>query len=91
MLSDATLGSLVRLIGYAPAQMVTRLLTIVGYMIALPALFSVFALSALDAALARRQGSDDHRGAVETDCSRRLTTTSQRVDSGRRRVVTNAP
>src|SRR6476660_5469417 len=32
------------------------------------------------AALARRQGSDGHRGTVATDCSRRLTTASPRVD-----------
>ena len=32
------------------------------------------------AALARQPGSDGHRGAVATDCSRRLTTASPRVD-----------
>jgi hypothetical protein len=52
MLSDATLGALVSSIGYAPAQIVTRLLAVAGYALALSALFRVFALSALDAALA---------------------------------------
>jgi hypothetical protein len=52
MLSDATLGTVVSTIGYAPAQIVTRLLAVAGYALALSALFRVFALSALDAALA---------------------------------------
>jgi hypothetical protein len=52
MLSDATLGFLVSSIGYAGAQVVTRLLAVVGYSLALPPLFAVFGLSALDAALA---------------------------------------
>jgi hypothetical protein len=52
MLSDATLGTLVSTIGYAPTQMVTRLLAAAGYALALTALFQVFELSALDAALA---------------------------------------
>ena len=51
MLSDATLGALVSAIGYTPAQIVTRLLTVAGYVLVLPPLFSVFALSALDAAV----------------------------------------
>src|SRR5215469_1959232 len=52
MLSDATLGILVSSIGYTPTQIVTRLLAVAGYTLALSALFRVFALSALDAALA---------------------------------------
>jgi hypothetical protein len=51
MLSDATLGALVATIGYAPSQIVTRLLAVAGYAIVLPALFRVFSLTALDAAL----------------------------------------
>ena len=51
MLSDATLGALVWAVGYAPAQVVTRLLTVAGYALTLPALFGVFGLSALDAAV----------------------------------------
>jgi hypothetical protein len=52
MLSDLTLGSLVSAIGFGPAQVVTRLLAVAGYALTLSALFSVFGLSALDAALA---------------------------------------
>ena len=52
MLSDATLGILVSSIGYTPTQIVTRLLAVAGYTLALSALFRVFALSALDSALA---------------------------------------
>jgi hypothetical protein len=52
MLSDVTLGSLVSTVGFVSAQVLTRLLAIVGYMLTLPALFRVFGLSALDAALA---------------------------------------
>jgi hypothetical protein len=52
MLSDVTLGSLVSTVGFVPAQVLTRLLAIVGYTLTLPALFRVFGLSALDAALA---------------------------------------
>ena len=52
MLSDATLGALVGAIGYAPAQMTTRLLAVGGYALVLPALFATVGLSALDAALA---------------------------------------
>jgi hypothetical protein len=52
MLSDATLGSLVSAIGYGPTQVVTRLLTVTAYALVLPALFSVFELTALDTALA---------------------------------------
>jgi hypothetical protein len=52
MLSDATLGALVSAIGYAPAQVVTRLLAVAAYAIVLPTLFRVFELSALEAALA---------------------------------------
>jgi hypothetical protein len=51
MMSDATLGLLVSTIGYAPTQVVTRLLAVAAYAIVLPALFGVFALSAVDAAL----------------------------------------
>jgi hypothetical protein len=51
MLSDATLGKLVWLIGYVPTQIATRWLAVAGYMVALPALFGAFALSALDAAM----------------------------------------
>lgn len=50
-LSDATLGKLVSTLGYAPTQVMTRLLVVAGYALALTALFRVFALSALDAAL----------------------------------------
>jgi hypothetical protein len=50
-LSDATLGALISMIGYAPAQIVTRLLTVGAYAVVLRALFRVFELSALDAAL----------------------------------------
>ena len=42
------------------------------------------------AALARRQGSDGHRGPVETDCSRRLTTAQPGVDRPPARNVTRA-
>jgi hypothetical protein len=52
MLSDATLGALVSAIGYGPAQIVTRLLTVTAYALVLPRLFAVFGLTALDAALA---------------------------------------
>jgi hypothetical protein len=52
MLGNATLGLLVSVMGYAPTQVVTRLLAVGGYALTLPALFSVFGLSALDAALA---------------------------------------
>jgi hypothetical protein len=52
MLSDATLGLLVSMSGYPAAQIVTRLLVVVGFALTLPPLFEVFALSALDAALA---------------------------------------
>ncbi|HME25266.1 MAG TPA: hypothetical protein VKI44_28720 [Acetobacteraceae bacterium] len=52
MLSDATLGALVSAIGYSPAQIVARLLAVVGYALVLPPLFGVLGLSALDAALA---------------------------------------
>ena len=51
VLSDATLGALIAAIGYAPAQIVARLLAVAGYALVLPPLFAVFALSALDAAL----------------------------------------
>lgn len=51
VLSDATLGSLIWLIGYEPTQIATRLLAIAGYMLALPGLFGAFGLSAMDAAL----------------------------------------
>jgi hypothetical protein len=50
-LSDGTLGALVSAIGYTPAQIVARLLTVAGYALVLPPLFSVLALSALDAAV----------------------------------------
>ena len=40
MLSDATLGALVSAIGYAPAQVVTRLLTVAAYALVLPPLFA---------------------------------------------------
>ena len=46
-----TLGALVSAIGYAPAQIVARLLTVAGYALVLPPLFSVLGLSALDAAV----------------------------------------
>jgi hypothetical protein len=52
MLSDGTLGLLVSAIGYGPAQVVTRLLTVAAYALVLPALFGVFELTALDSALA---------------------------------------
>ncbi len=52
MLSDGTLGALVSAIGYEPAQVVTRSLTVAAYALVLPTLFSVFRLTALDAALA---------------------------------------
>ncbi len=52
ILSDATLGSMVWLIGHAPAQIVTRLVAVAGYTLVLPALFGVFALSAFDTAIA---------------------------------------
>ena len=42
---------LVSAIGYTPAQVVTRLLTVAAYALVLPPLFGVFALSALDAAV----------------------------------------
>jgi hypothetical protein len=51
MLSDATLGALIWLIGYSPTQIVTRLLTVAAYTLVLRELFGVFALSALDAAI----------------------------------------
>jgi hypothetical protein len=51
MLSDATLGALVSSIGYAPAQIVARLLAVAAYAIVLPRLFGVFGLSTLDTAL----------------------------------------
>ncbi len=51
MLSDASLGSLVALIGYTPAQIVTRLIAVAGYTLVLPRLFDALALSALDAAI----------------------------------------
>jgi hypothetical protein len=50
-LSDATLGALISVVGYAPAQIFTRLLAVAAYAIVLRALFRVFELSALDAAL----------------------------------------
>ena len=52
MLSDATLGSVVWLIGYAPTQIVTRLVAVAGYTLVLPGLFAVFALSAFDTMIA---------------------------------------
>jgi hypothetical protein len=52
MLSDTTLGTLVAAIGYAPAQMATRLMAVAGYAVILPALFATVGLSALDAVLA---------------------------------------
>jgi hypothetical protein len=52
MLSDTTLGVLVSAMGYEPAQVVTRLLSVATYALVLPALCRVFELSALDAALA---------------------------------------
>ena len=52
MLSDVTLGSLVSTVGYVPAQVLTRVLAIAGYTLTLSALFRVFGLTALDAALA---------------------------------------
>src|SRR5262249_29423782 len=52
VLSDATLGFLVSWIGCAGAQVVTRLLAVIGYALALPPLFAVFGLTALDSALA---------------------------------------
>ena len=51
MLSDATLGALVSTIGYAPAQVVTRLLIVAAFILVLPPLFGVFALTALDTAV----------------------------------------
>ncbi len=51
-LSNITLGSLISAIGYTPTQVVTRLLTVAGYAVTLSALFRVFGLPALDAALA---------------------------------------
>ena len=51
MLSDATLGALVSTIGYGPAQIVTRLLTVAAFVLVLPPLFRVFALTALDTAV----------------------------------------
>jgi Domain of unknown function (DUF6798) len=51
MLSDASLGGLVWLIGYTPTQIVTRLFVVAGYALVLPALFGAFALSAWDAAI----------------------------------------
>src|SRR5258708_34733371 len=51
-LSDATLGVLISMIGYAPAQMVTRLLAVGAYAILLRGLFTGFETSALDARLA---------------------------------------
>ena len=51
MLSDATLGALVSTIGYAPAQIVTRLLIVAAFILVLPPLFGVFALTALDTAV----------------------------------------
>ena len=50
-LSDATLGAVIWAIGYTPAQVATRLLTVAAYALVLPPLFGVFALSALDAAV----------------------------------------
>ena len=52
MLSDATLGELISTMGYGRAQIVTRLLAVAAYALALPALFAVLGLSALDVALA---------------------------------------
>jgi hypothetical protein len=52
LLSNLTLGTLVSTIGYASAQVITRLLAVAGYVLALSALFKVFELSAMDAALA---------------------------------------
>ncbi|MBV9252325.1 MAG: hypothetical protein JO227_24145 [Acetobacteraceae bacterium] len=52
MLSDLTLGAVVSAIGYAPAQVVTRLLAVAGYALTLSALFRVVGLSTLDAAIA---------------------------------------
>jgi Domain of unknown function (DUF6798) len=51
MLSDASLGTLVSLIDYTPAQIVTRLIAVAGYTLVLPRLFGALALSALDAAI----------------------------------------
>ena len=51
-LGDATLGVLVSLAGYAPTQVVTRLLAIAAYGLVLTRLFRAFGLTALDAALA---------------------------------------
>lgn len=50
-LSDATLGALVWAIGYAPAQVATRLLAVTAYALVLPPLFGAFGLAALDAAV----------------------------------------
>lgn len=50
-LSDATLGTLVSLAGYAPTQVVTRLLAAAAYGLVLTRLFRAFGLSALDVAL----------------------------------------
>jgi hypothetical protein len=52
MLGDVTLGELISATGYEQAQIVARLLVVVGYAFVLPALFRVFGLSTLDAALA---------------------------------------
>jgi hypothetical protein len=52
ILSNSTVGPLVSTIGYAPAQIITRLLAVMGYALALTALFRVFGLLAVDAALA---------------------------------------
>jgi hypothetical protein len=54
-LSDATLGAVVWAIGYTPAQVATRLLTVAAYALVLPPLSGVFTLSALDAAVVVRQ------------------------------------
>lgn len=51
ILSDTTLGVLVSQLGYEPAQIVARLLTVAAFVLVLPSLFGVFGLTALDAAV----------------------------------------
>jgi hypothetical protein len=51
VVSDALLGGLVRLVGFAPAQIIARTLAALAYAMALRALFRRLGLSAIDAVL----------------------------------------
>lgn len=49
--AELLLGNLISLVGYQPAQIITRILAAVGFAVLLPPVFRLFALSALDGAI----------------------------------------